>query len=102
MTNLDKLVMRLDELEQRMLDNRKNPNAIEREKEDIKLEDDLAETYLLIDREMEKEGRTFYYSTLPHFWIEKKYLIQLYHHHINERQRYIDALNLHLLMGEKK
>lgn len=102
MAHLDDLLMRLKEFNQRYFDNKKITDIKKRLEEDIKLEDDLAETYLLIDREMEKEGRTYYYSTLPHFWIEKKYLIQLYHHHVNERQRYIDALNLHLLMGEKK
>lgn len=102
MTHLDDLVMRLQKFNQRYFDNKKITDIKKRLEADIKFEDDLAETYLLLDREMEKEGRTYYYSTLPPFWIEKKYLIQLCHHHINERQRYIDALNLHILMGEKK
>lgn len=85
MTNLDKLVMRLDELEQRMLDNRKNTNAIEREKEDIKLNGYIAGIYLLINREMEKEGCTYYCRPFPHNWIGKNQAIDMYNYHSRER-----------------
>lgn len=100
MTNLDKLVMRLEELEQRVLDNGKNTNTKERLMEDIKLEGYIAGTYILINREMEKEGCTYYCRPFPHYWIGKNQAIDRYNYHITER-RYARMLLDRYLENEK-